>query len=185
LKLGILAALVLTASTVLASDRSPDGVALNFSGESAVTVQPIEANGQVWLEVRLVIGSNMPTEDNGFGAHAVVLAHNYFRLTVEESQALAEGLRTWLSVPHSDTVFRVPGYETGIGISFTGNAWSAELTKVVIVNIQVWLQQERGHLHGGNYAVVTLAQAQTLLAALDAWLEKPEAGDPIYTSSIY
>jgi hypothetical protein len=156
----------------------------NLVGSMLLTLVPIEANGQIWLEVRTSGGANRPSTTNGFNADSVILSHCHFRLTVDETRSLVEGIRTWDVQQHSDTVFRVPGHETGIGISFTGNAWSETLDPVVILNIQIWIQQERGHIHGGNYIVLSREQAGEIANVLEKWADNPEAGEAIFAASV-
>ncbi len=180
LSAGLVVALAASSAWPATKTDTPD---LNYSGQATILVDPLEADGQLWLEVRVSGIASHPNDNNGFGANAVVLAHTYFRLTVPEAEELAAGLEAWAAEPHSDTVFRVPGPQ--IGISFSGNAWNPTFAQVVIVNIQLWIQQERGHIHGGNYFALTHAQAVTLAEAINEWLKDPAPGEPIYQANSY
>jgi hypothetical protein len=154
-----------------------------YQGSMWLGLEPVEVDGVLWLEIRTSAGATRLNPGNSFQADAVILSHDYYRLTPNEAAELAGALASWVKAPHSDVVYHLFGAE-GIGITFGGSASVPELSPVVVVNIQVWIQQQRGHVHGGNYVALTAAQASEIALAIEAWGQNPTTQGLIYQTSV-
>jgi hypothetical protein len=167
--LSVLSLLTITSGCAIAS-------AADYQGSMWLGVAPVQEGRGFWLELRTSAGATLLNPGNGFQADAVILSHDYYRLSREEAGAFAANLAAWATTPHSNSVY---SHGQGIRLSVIGNA-STPLAPVVVLNIQVWVYDGRGHAHGGNYLALTVEEAAALAQAIAAWVETPTSEGFIY-----
>jgi hypothetical protein len=151
----------------------------NLTGSVWMGVAPVPSG----VEFRFSAGASKLTPENTFGAHAVLLSHDYFRLDSAQVADLVAGLQAWLAAPHSNTIFRSPS--EGVGLSVTGSASDPTKVPVAVLQVYWWTSAGPGHHHGGAYVALVRADAADLAGRLAAWLSSDVASEAlIYTKAI-